>query len=91
VRGVLRSFLTVGKQISDFRRGLVQVFVLLGCYAAQVSNCLSKFLDSLSVPIFFGTSVNCYGRTLRNVPEERRFELVTREGAGFLFELRTNV
>jgi hypothetical protein len=36
--------------ISDFRRGLVEVLALLGCYAAYAASYLPMFWDDLSVP-----------------------------------------
>jgi len=43
---------------------IIEVFLLLGCYAAHVGNGLPTFRE--------GTSVNHYQHTLRNNPEERR-------------------
>ena len=36
--------------IADFRRGLVKVLALLGCYATYAASYLPTFRDDLSVP-----------------------------------------
>jgi len=37
-------------EIWGLRRGVVEAFALLGCYAAYVGSCLPTFRDSLSIP-----------------------------------------
>jgi hypothetical protein len=63
-----------GREISGFRRGVVEVFALLGYCAAYVGSYLPTFRDSLSVPSSRVKQSNNYKHTLRNIPEERRPE-----------------
>jgi hypothetical protein len=75
--------------ISGFRRGVNEIFALLGCNAAYNGSQLPTFRDNLAVPssavkldIKEGTNrlsrnVGNYKSTLRNIPEERRHQLST--------------
>jgi len=36
--------------MSDFRRGVNEIFTLLGCYATYIDSWLPKFPDNMSVP-----------------------------------------
>ena len=58
-------------EISRFHRCVVQVFALLGCYAAYMDSCSPTFRD-LRCP---ETSANNYKSTLCTNPEERFLKL----------------
>jgi len=72
-------------EVTGFIRNVDEVFVLLGCYAANADFCSSTFQDSISVPSSWNTwllkmgpmacletSTNKYHHTLHNNPEQRR-------------------
>ena len=51
------------RRIPGFRRGVVEVLVLLCCYLAYLGSCLSTFQDRLTVP---SSRVNKSQKTVKN-------------------------
>jgi hypothetical protein len=85
--------------MSGSRRGLNEIFALLGCYAAYIHNYLPTFRESPSVPLqrdkqsnkmkpigWPETSENNYESTECNIQENRRSHPLS----GFKFSLGTN-
>jgi hypothetical protein len=55
-------------QISDFRRDVLEVFCLLGCYITCLHGCSAKFRDSMSLVLF--NPINGTDRLSRNVSKQ---------------------
>ena len=62
-------------EISGFRRGVVEVFALLRCYAAWVGSWLPTFRDNLLVPSSRVKKSHSSRTVRRNIPEERRLQV----------------